>query len=321
MPGESSVVMLRGRANTIADSGASADSLALFDQAIRMNPLDYRLYHERACVRMRIGHSPIDILADFSRSRVLHPTDWKACFKEGQLWLDIRPEFAVIPWRIVLARRPDYYSWMLDSSKSHPELREPLWHLANTADLKVTYLDWVTDPEDFERCLRSILSNQSDLTVLEPTQRLKLFKKWYELGNKEALIAALETNRQWRDIGWRILAEHYARDSQFQRACTLAASHLPSMNRALPGTGADVAALERALLYNPMDPRRSIDLFQAQKAHGDVDGAIRTLEKILKVPGCPAYVRQEIAALYVMKEDYRRAWEFLRDAMNEVPLP
>lgn len=321
MPGASTVEMLRQRANRAAVSGALGDSVSLFDEAIKLNPLDYRLYHERAWTRISMDAPVLEILEDFSRSRALQPNDVPTHFKEGVAWLKVRPEFALIPWRTVLARSPDQFATMLQYANSYPELREPLWDLANTADLKVSYLDWVTDPKDFDRCLRSILAAQTDLSVLESAQRLKLFKKWYELGNKEALIAALETNRQWRDIGWRILAEHYARESQFQRACTLAASYLPSMNRVLPGSGADVAALERALLYNPMDPRRSIDLFQAQKAHGDVDGAIRTLEKVLKVPGCPTYVRQEIAALFAMKEDYRRAWEFLRDAMNEVPLP
>jgi tetratricopeptide (TPR) repeat protein len=323
MPGESTVDMLRERANRNADAGAFADALIAFDDAIEINPMDYRLYHERAVVRIRLGHVAADVMADFSRSRALQSNDWRTCFREGLLWLEVRPEFAVIPWRTVLVRRPDQFSWMLQLANAHPELREPLWDLANTADLKVTYLDWVTDPVDFERCLRSILETpgQADLSGLEPAQRSKLFRKWYELGNKDSLVAALETNRQWREIGWRILAEHYARESQFERACTLVSSYLPSMSRSVPGAGADVEALERALLYNPMDPRRSIDLFQAQKAHGKVDDAIRTLEKILKVPGCPAYVRQEIAALYVMKEDYRRAWEYLRDAMNAGTLP
>ncbi len=323
MPGASTVEMLRQRANRAADSGALADALLAFDQAARQNPLDYRLYHERAMVRIRFGHPAVDVLDDFSRSRALQPNDVPTHFREGVVWLGVRPEFALVPWRMVLPRAPALYSEMLRLATSHPELREPLWDLANTADLKVTYLDWVTDPVDFERCLRSILETpgQADLSGIEPAQRSKLFRKWYELGNKDSLVAALETNRQWREIGWRILAEHYARESQFERACTLVSSYLPSMSRSVPGAGADVEALERALLYNPMDPRRSIDLFQAQKAHGKVDDAIRTLEKILKVPGCPAYVRQEIAALYVMKEDYRRAWEYLRDAMNAGTLP
>ena len=75
--------------------------------------------------------------------------------------------------------------------------------------------------------------------------------------------------------------------------------------------------MERALLYNPTDARCGIDLFQAQKTHGDLDGALRTLEKVAAFPSAPTFVRQEIATLYMMKQDFRRAWESLREAMQK----
>lgn len=321
MPGSSSAQMLRLRANRSAVSGALADALLSFNRAIELNPMDYRLYHERAQVRLRMGHPAAEVLEDFSRSRALQSNDPVATYQEGVIWLSVRPEFALIPWRLLLARSPDYYAGMLQYANSYPQLREPLWLLANTAELKLAYLNWVSTPEDFERCLQSILTAKADLGGIESAQRSNVFRKWYQLGNKEALIAALETNPQWRESGWQILAEHYAANSDFQKACALAGSYLPSLNRAARVSNPDVQALERAMLYNPADPRLGIDLFQAQKNQGDVDGAIRTLEKVLKIPGAPIYVKQEIAALYLKKEDYRRAWEYLRDAMAEVRKP
>ena len=73
------------------------------------------------------------------------------------------------------------------------------------------------------------------------------------------------------------------------------------------------------MLFSPADPRPGIDLFQAQKNKGDIDGALRTLEKIAALPDAPAYVRQEMAALYISKQDYRRAWENLHQAMMPKP--
>jgi len=171
--------------------------------------------------------------------------------------------------------------------------------------------------DEFDRCLRSLLAQQPDLRGLDPSQRETIFTLWYQHGNQEALISALETNRKWRDDGWRILAEHYARNSDFQRACQTAMPYLPSVIRTAPGTSTDIPALERALLYNPTDPRRAVDLFQAQKTQGDIDGALRTLEKVVTLPSPPPYVRQEIATLYMMKQDFRRAWENLREAMQK----
>lgn len=318
LPGSSSAAWLRQNANRLADEGAYADALPLFDKAVQLNPLDYRLYFERARVRLFLHHPPNDALDDFSRARALEPNDTDMCYREGLTWLDFRPEFAIIPWREIIKRWPGYYfSTLMQHSQNYPQLREPLWNLATTAELKLMYLSWVNTREEFERCLRSLLSVQPDLGGLDVTQREQVFRMWYQLGDRSALISALETNRKWRDVGWRILAEHYASNSDFQRACQIASAYLPSLARAAPGTSSDIPALERALLYNPTDPRRVIDLFQAQKNVGDLDGALRTLERVAESPEAPTYVKQEIAALYIMKQDFRRAWENLREAMQK----
>ncbi len=291
------------------------------DQAIEMAPMDFRYYYERACLRLRLGQPKEEALLDFSRSRALDRNYALTCYTEGVFWLDFDPQYAVVGWREFLIRYPEAapgrYQMMLNYSFQHPELREPLWTLATTSELKFEFLRSVHSRNEFDRCLKSLLTQQPDLRGLDPAHQVNLFSMWYQFGNQEALITALETNRKWRDEGWRILAEHYARNSDFQRACQTALPYLPSVIRTSPGTSTDIPALERALLYNPTDARRGIDLFQAQKTHGDVDGALRTLEKVAAFPNAPAYVRQEIATLYMMKQDFRRAWENLREAMQK----
>lgn len=321
LPGKSSAEALRIRAGKLADSGSPGSALPLMDQAIEMVPMDFRYYYERACLRLRLGQPKEEALIDFSRSRVLDPTYAMTCYTEGLFWLDYDPQYAVVGWREFLRRYPEaapgYYQQMLGYSYQHPELREPLWTLATTSDLKFEFLRTVQTRDEFDRCLKSLLAQQPDLRGLDPTQKENLFRLWYQHGNQEALITSLETNRKWKDDGWRILAEHYARNSDFQRACQTALPYLPSVPRTTPGTSTDIPTLERALLYNPTDARRAIDLFQAQKTQGDIDGALRTLEKVSAFPNAPAYVRQEIATLYMMNQDFRRAWENLREAMQK----
>ncbi len=324
LPGTSAAEALRNRAGKLADSGSPAGALPLMDQAIEMVPMDFRYYYERACLRLRLGQPKEKALLDFSRSRALDPTYALTCFTEGLYWLDFDPQYAVVSWREFLRRYPEaapgdfgYYRAMLGYSYQHPELREPLWTLATTSELKFEFLRSVQTRDEFDLCLKSLLAQQPDLRGLDPSHRENLFSIWHQFGNQEALITALETNRKWRDDGWRILAEHYARNSDFQRACQTAIPYLPSVIRTSPGTSTDIPALERALLYNPTDTRRGIDLFQAQKAQGDLDGALRTLEKVAAFPNAPVYVRQEIATLYTLKQDYRRAWENLREAMQK----
>jgi O-antigen ligase len=323
-PGSSAAEALRARANWLTDTGSAASGLPLMNEAVRLNPMNFHLYFERARMKRYLGKPNDDVLQDFSRSRAVEPHYAAFCYQEGVFWLDFAPSYAVIGWREYLRRYPasapgiyGYYRMMLNYTERHPELREPLWARASTVELKLDYLGGVRTREEFDRCLRSMLALQPQLEGLEAAQRQALFEIWNRLGDPNALMSLLERNKKWRDDGWRLLAEHYARNSEFEHACQIAAIYLPSLNRTTLETGTDIASLERAALFNPTDPRRSIDLFQAQKKQGETDDAIRTLEKLIDTPNAPPFIRQEIAALYMQKQDFRRAWEQFREAMQK----
>lgn len=332
LPGKNAADTLRNRALKLADSGSPAGALPLINAAIEKAPLDFRYYYDRACLRLRLGQPKESALDDFSLSRALDPLYAMLCFSEGLVWLDYDPQLSVVGWREFLNRYPEtstgehgFYRQMLGYSYHYPALREPLWSLATKSELKFEFLRTVQSKEEFQTCLQSLLSEQvpgekgglQGLKVLNPVQRENLFTLWYQLGDQKALISALENTPAWRDDGWRILAEHYAKNSEFQRACQTAMPYLPPIVRTSPGTNTDIPSLERALIYDPTDIRRAIELFQAQKTQGDTDGAIRTLQRVSALPNPPAYVRQELAALYMTKQDFRRAWENLREAMQK----
>lgn len=332
LPGKSAAEALRHRAIKLADSGSPAGALPLMDQAIEKAPMDFRYYYERACLRLKLGQPKEKALEDFSRSRALEPLYAMLCYTEGVFWLGYDPQLAVVGWREFLNRAPDmgpgefgYYRQMLGYSYHYPALRGPLWSLATKSDLKFEFLRTVQDKAEFQSCLQSLLNEhapgekgaQQGLKLLNPVQRENFFTLWYQLGDQKALISALESNAAWRDDGWRILAEHYARNAEFQRACQTTLPYLTPVPRASSNANMDIPSLERALVYDPTDIRRATDLFQAQKAHGDTDGAIRTLKRVVPQPNAPLYLRQELGALYVTKQDYRRAWENLREAMQK----
>lgn len=318
MPGASEAETLRSRANNLADSGSPAAALPFLNRATELRPMDFRSYYDRARIRLMLGQSQEAALADFSRARMLEPHIARLSYNEGVVWMDYNASYALNAWRETLRRWPGYNYWaMVQTSLLRPELREPLWTLATSIELKMEYLARVTSREEFTKCLQSILSQSQNLEGWESAQRENLFNLWSSRGDQASLIASLEANPKWRDSGWRVLAEHYARNSDFKRACETVVPYLPSIMRTSPGSSTDIPTLERALTFNPTDALRGIDLFQAQKTRGDIDGAIRTLEKVVLIPNAPSYVRQEIAALYVMKQDYRRAWEQLRETMQK----
>lgn len=323
LPGNSAAQSLRTRANQMVDSGSLADAMPLMNEALRLRPLSFEMYYERARLRLLAGGSKEEALMDFSRSRTLEPHYAALCYQEGVTWLQFDPQYAVIGWREYLRRFPaaapgiyGHYRQMLNYAGQYPQLREPLWSLAESSDLKLDFLASVTTREEFDRSLNSLLSLPTKLDGLDPRQRETLFELWGRIGDEKALITALETNKKWRDDGWRQLATYYARNSDFRSACQTASAYLPSLNRSTPGGAADIASLERALLYNPMDARVGVDLFQAQKNTGDLDGAIRTLEKVSRLAAPPTYVLQELAALHMAKGDFRRAWEHYQEAMQ-----
>ena len=317
LPGSSAARMLRGRAAELAETGSVADAHTLLSEALRLRPMDYMLYHWRGQISLqRLDTSAA--LRDFSLSRVLEPHAAYFCYAEGVDWLDVQPEYAVIGWREFLRRAASagsgahgYYRQMLSYSQMHPEIRQPVWELAKgNLELQMHYIQTVQTREDFERCLRDILSRQPDLAGIDAVQRMNLFTLWQRLGDPEALFASIAANKIWeRDGGWKLLAEHHASKSEFEAACRLAEVYLPSLHRATPGGTTDVQALERAFLFNPMDPQNGINLFQAYKNRSEYDQAIRTLEKVRNSSSPPNYIDQEIASLYMAKKDFRRAWE------------
>lgn len=325
LPGTSSAAMLRSRARNYAGSGSLADALPLYDRAIAMRPIDYVLYFERAQTRLRLGEPHTDVLQDFDRARGLEPHYAYMCYTEGVDWLTYRPDYAVLGWREFLKRFPQagpgqhgYYRQMVQHAQPYGDLKQQLWSLATSLDLKLDFLALINTKADFDLCIRDILARQPDLAGLDSSQRMTLFDMWSRLGDRSALLAAIESNKTWqRDGAWKLLAESYAQKADFQRACELAKIYMPSLLRSAPNASNDLGALERAFLFNVMDARIGIDLFQAYKARGDYDRAISTLEKVKNASNPPAYIAQELAALYVLKEDYRRAWEHYREAASQ----
>jgi tetratricopeptide (TPR) repeat protein len=322
LPGTSAAQMLRTHALQLSRSGSASDAIPMLDQAIQMRPLDFQLYFERAETRLLLHGNHDAALQDFTRARYLEPHFAYMCYQEGVDWLSHRPDYAVLGWREFLKRAPQaapgqygYYRAMVNHAQPFADLRQQVWKLADKLDLKIEYLGSVSTREDFDLCLKDILARQPDLASLDAVQRMNLFEMWLRLGDVEALMAAIESNKTWeRDGGWKLLAEHYAKKSDFRRACEIANIYLPSLIRTTPGTSTDVQALERAFLFNPLDSRLGIDLFQAYKSRNEFDAAIRTLEKVKNTIYPPAYLHQEMAAIFMAKEDFRRAWEHFREA-------
>ena len=320
---DSSAAILRQKAAAQANSSHDQEALASVNEAIQYAPLQGMSYFLRAQILLRLGRPSNAALADFARARALYPRYVPICMDEAQIWLKFDPPRAIIPWREALRRNPNgaagtygLYAQMLGYAAPYRALQDQLWNLATTPSLKVTFLLQTSGTSDWEKALSALLLQQPKLDGLEPIERSRLFQAWWQRGDRDQFLAALEQNSAWQKDAWQLLAAEYASRSRFKEAWAVIAKFAVRPQLPAVSPTVDVEALERTALFNPTDPVRQIDLFFAQRATQRYVEARRTLEKTLGMPNAPEYLKLELADLYALQDDYRRAWEIAREYLK-----
>ncbi|MEN3940951.1 O-antigen ligase family protein [Prosthecobacter sp. SYSU 5D2] len=326
-PLPTSVQVLREQIRTESAKGRYRDCLTLVNRAIHLAPLDYRLYYMRAQMLLLLRQNPERALLDFGRSRTLEPHYAKTCFEEGVYWLPFAPDLAIIPWRECLRRHKpgssqlrDVYASMLSKTGLYPELRPPLWALAETPEMQLVFLMNTSQGREWEEYLGKFLKLHPKLEVLGPKELQTLLRAWHDRGDREALVSLLQKNHSLQPYGWRTMAVELARAGRYEQAYFVANKFIKKPLR--PSRSQDVAnlaRLERAFVFNPTDVRPGIELYLAYRASGDVDSAKSTAEKVVALPDVPVYMKLELAALYAEISDFRRAWEMMEHAMHSLP--
>jgi O-antigen ligase/tetratricopeptide (TPR) repeat protein len=325
-PLPSSVLFLRNQIQAEYALGHYRDCLKMTNRAIQLAPLDADLYYLRAQFLLLLKQHPDRALLDFGRSRTLEPRFATDCYQEGVYWLSFAPELAVIPWRECLRRHipgstqlRDVYTNMLDKAMPFPELRAPLWSLADTSEMQIVFLRHTTKGSEWEEYLARFLDLHPKIELLKPREIQTFLRVWHDLGDRSALVRLLETHQGLQSYGWKTMALELAREGRFEEAFLVAVKHVKKPQRPTRTSSTDLARLERSVVFNPTDIRAGIDLYFAYRANGDMDAARSTAEKVVALPEVPAYMKVELAALYAEEKNYRRAWETLEQTMYSHP--
>jgi tetratricopeptide (TPR) repeat protein len=320
------VPVLREEAVGETQKGRYREALALVDRAIWLAPLNYELYYFRAQLLLQLRQRPERALLDFGRSRTLEPHYASTCFEEGDYWLPFAPEMAIIPWRECLRRHPressalnGAYDGMLSRTGLYPELRPPLWAMADSPEMQVTFLKATKAGAEWESYLAKFLAEHSKLEMLEPEQLQIFFKLWHDKGDPVALVKWMQEHPRLMAYGWRVVAQTYAREGRYKEAVLLAAKYLKRPDRPATSRAIDLVRLEKAFVFNPTDARPGIELFYAQRAAGDIGAAKATAEKVVALPESPAYMKLELASIYADLLEMRRAWELMEQVMLANP--
>ena len=324
IPGTSTANLLAQKARALREIDQAGAALRLYNRAVEINPLNWTHYFQRAETHLKLKHSDQQALMDFGRARAIEPHYAMMCFDEGQIWLAYRPRFAIQAWKEYLIRnqaRPDHYEMMLSSIRNDPELRAEALKLATTPTLKLSYLNQVTQSAEFAAVMSELLRQDPELKGFPPQQRMTIFRKWQQWGDREKLKSLLKNNLDWQQDGWLILAEELAKEGDYEGAYQVCTHYEQSpISPSAPGL-TDIDQLAQNFLFNPLDPRRGLDLYFAQKGKLQWTGALATLEKVAGLPNSPAYVTYEMAVVYAQKEDFRKAWELMSRYLSTRKLP
>lgn len=317
----SSSAIRRNHIQSLTSSGKKQEALEACNQAIQLTPLDWSLYFQRGYLRLQLRQPDADALMDFNRSRALEKWNVAACQEEASLWLKHDPDLAIIPWRDLLQRstNPGLFDSMLGLSRPHPQLAANVRKLASTPPMLASILLHSEPGPAWETALSDLLSIDPDLSKLDLAQRRQVLSYWQSRGDRDQLVALLESHPDWHSDSWPMLADEYARQTQFEKAWELQRKHAYATSPQQVSSGALLENLERNFALKPKDARLGVDLYFAQKKRGSLDDASRTLNRLLALPDAPPFVKLEQAALFAEAKDFRRAYETMKAALAAKP--
>ncbi|QIF04501.1 O-antigen ligase family protein [Roseimicrobium sp. ORNL1] len=310
---------LSREAARLKNSGDHAAALQTWNKAAALKPLQWNIYYERAALKLAQGYSSQEALADFSRSRYLEQTFGRLRMSEAELWFQYDPPYAIPALREAMERDPtrafSFYGSAIQQLPANPELRPAMRSLATAPSLQFLYLSASTGDE-FTSALKEFLARHPTLEGLKGPDRLRLFQLWYERGSAAELIQQLDGHPDWLRDGWPVVAEHQAKQGNFEEAYKLAMAHTRKPSLRPRTNDASQDSLRRLFLLNPQDPLAGLDLYWAQKMAGNRGGALATLREVVQLKNAPPAVHWEMAAFLAEDGDYLHAWSALQEYLR-----
>jgi len=312
---------LRTQSKQYIKEGRNVEALDLTNKILKITPLDWKLYHQRAQLRLSLGYAPSIVLADFSRARRLEPSISVVSVGEAEIWAaSPYPKFALAAYRDAINRDPNsaqsYYNAVLELGRKHPEFQRSVRDIALSHPKLHLQYTLACEGEAFVRELDSLLNREPELSVFRPEEQLQLFWHWYSKGNRADLFKRLNNKPQWLDVGWIVLATDQAQQGDFKEACAIAFEHLPPPFGTPLSSSKDLDQLGRLYLLNPTDIARGLQLYEAQKAAGKFSQALKTLDELASVPSSPVKIHYERALMLQKLGEFAKAWETLQQYLK-----
>lgn len=308
-------------------NGRRAEALVMINRAIKLSPLDYRFYFLRAELHLVMRQDQEQALLDFGRARAVEPRYADFCMDEGDFWMRFDPAAAIIPWREFLRRYAvpeelflDRYWRMVASLAPYPDQHLAIWSLANHLPLQLMCLIQYTASPHWETLHSEFLAQHPGLADLNENQTHYFFSAWQQKSEKSVLLEYINKYPRLQKLCWRLIVMDMAQSGQFESAYKLAMTHIPAAAPSASISAADIPRLERAQLLNPVDILPGIELYYAQHLSGNLKSARLTLERVMKLPKAPDFLKRELASLLAESGDFRGAWDLMRQIIEATPV-
>jgi len=288
--------------------------IATTTEALRIAPLDWRLYFQRGVANGVSHTSIVNAKHDFALARYLVPQWAESCFLEGELWLALdKPAEGLEVWKEGLRRAgedsPRLYGRMLGDRPLNANVLPGLEDMArDNREYWLVFLQFAS-PLECDLQIGDMLAQDPPLLTLTPAQRKDLFEVWYGRGNRDLLISNLLAYPAWLPQGWYWVAEDYIGRGEYREAYELSERYTPVPPMPNVTYSAPLNELERNFFYHSDDVQYGIDLYFAQRKLGKTKDALDTLQQLAKAPGRPDYVLYLEAELYAEEGRWEEAWK------------
>ena len=313
-PTSCTLMRLKARSDAALHARDYPGVIAANTEALRIAPLDWRLYFQRAVAGAVSGRSAAEAEKDFAVARFLSPHWAESCFLEGELWLALgRAGQAFDAWKEALRRAGtggsvSLFRRMLADAPLNEPVRVDLEELARANRQYFMVFLQFARPIECDLLIGDLLAQDAQLRSLTPPEKRSLFAAWFERGDRSLLISRLQAYPDWMEAGWSCLARDYAEKKKFQEAYEVAMRYTPAPPMLKSSPAEEVEEMEHNFTLHPDDVDLGMSLHFALRKLGRNDEALTLLLELAKIPGHPPYVLFLESQIYAERQEWEKAW-------------
>jgi len=291
-------------------------------KALEIAPLNWELYFKRGFAGAALYHPRAEALRDFAAARYLLPNWPDLYLREGQTWVDAgEPDLAFDVWEEGLRRLRNpaaFYADIFGSIKSDAALREKWRALADSNKDCIMIFLQNASPAEFELEVAQLLFEDPELKSFAAAELKRIFRLWYEHGDRLTLAENLRQHPQWQKIAWHELARVYADYQDYRQAYDTVARFCDRPR--LPETDpmASIESLAKRFRISGNIENDGMAVILAQANAGELDNALATLKALSAMPDPPRSLNYVEAELWARKGEWQKAWQALSQSVNDL---